>query len=157
MSRAFTIAPTASCAYRYEDREGFTTTPEISPPISLEVDRDSSTLGVQTYKFNPKCETAVDVGWETFFELNCEWQRMMDSTGLAHAISMNWWSDLTKFDREFMSKWLNSPLKSLYYSLQVQPGTQDKSDVYAALDEVDVDDYLNDILTEQAPNCDCAE
>ena len=158
MTRAFTVAPTASCAYRYKDREGFTTTPEISPPISREVDRDSSTLGVESFKFNPKCETAKDVGWDTFFELNCEWQKLMDSTGLAHAISMNWWSDMTKLDRNFMSKWLNSPLKSLYYSLQVQPGTQDKSDVYAALEDVDVDDYLSEILAESPePNCDCAE
>ena len=158
MSRAFTVAPTASCAYRYKDREGFTTAPEIAPPISLEVDRDSSTLGVQSYKFHPKSETAQDVGWDTFFQLNCEWQRLMDSTGLAHAISMNWWSDMTKMDREFMSKWLNSPLKSLYYSLQVMPDTQDKTNVYAAISETDVDDYLSEILTEDNKiTCDCAE
>ena len=158
MSRAFTVAPTASCSYRYKDREGYTTSPEISPPISREVDRDSSTLGVQSYQFHPKCEIAQDVGWETFFELNCEWQRLMDSTGLAHAISMNWWSDMVKMDREFMSRWLNSPLKSLYYSLQVQPDTQDKTDVYSALGDTDVDGYLSEILSEDtAPTCDCAE
>jgi len=158
MSRAFTVAPTASCAYRYQDREGFTTAPEIAPPISLEVDRDSTTLGVQSYKFHPKAEIAQDVGWDTFFELNCEWQRLMDSTGLAHAISMNWWSDLIKFDRDFMSRWLNSPLKSLYYSLQVMPDTQDKTDVYSALGDTDVDEYLNEILTEDNKiTCDCAE
>jgi hypothetical protein len=83
----------------------------------------------------------------------------MDSTGLAHAISMNWWSDMVKMDREFMSRWLNSPLKSLYYSLQVQPDTQDKTDVYSALGDTDVvDEYLSEILSEDtAPNCDCAE
>jgi len=159
MSRAFTVAPIASCAYRYKDREGYTTSPEISPPISREVDRDSSTLGVQSYQFHPKCEIAQDVGWETFFELNCEWQRLMDSTGLAHAISMNWWSDMVEMNREFMSRWLNSPLKSLYYSLQVQPDTQDKTDVYSALGDTDVvDEYLSEILSEDnAPTCDCAE
>ncbi len=158
MARAFTVAPTATCAYRYVDREGYTTSPEIAPPISREVDRDSSTLGVQSYKYNPKCETAEEVGWETFFELNCEWQRMMDRTGLAHAISMNWWSDLIKFDRQFMSRWLNSPLKSLYYSLQVMPSTQDKSNVYTAISETDVDEYLSELLTEDNQiTCDCAE
>ena len=71
---------------------------------------------------------------------------------------MNWWSDLVKFDRQFMSRWLNSPLKSLYYSLQVMPSTQDKSDVYAAISETDVDDYLSEILTEDNKiTCDCAE
>jgi hypothetical protein len=158
MSRAFTVAPTASCAYRYKDREGYTTTPEIAPPVALEIDRDSTTLGVEHYQFNPKCEIAQDVGWDTFFELNCEWQRLMDSTGLAHAISMNWWSDVVKMDRNFMSRWLNSPLKSLYYSLQVQPDTQDKTDVYSALGDTDVDEYLNEILAEdKVPTCDCAE
>jgi hypothetical protein len=158
MSRAFTVAPTASCAYRYVDREGFTTAPEIAPPISRDVDRDSATLGVQSYKFNPKCETSEEVGWDTFFELNCEWQRLMDSTGMAHAISMNWWSDMTSMDRQFMSRWLNSPLKSLYYSLQVMSDVQDKSNAYAALSDVDVDDYLVTLLSgDSEPQCDCAE
>ena len=158
MSRAFTVAPTASCAYRYVDRDGYTTTPEIAPPISLELDRDSSTLGVQSYQFHPKCETAQEVGWDTFFELNCEWQVMMDRTGLGHAISMNWWADMVKFDRKFMSRWLNSPLKSLYYSLQVMPDTQDKTNVYAAISETEVNDYLSEILTEDNKiTCDCAE
>jgi len=158
MTRAFTVAPTATCSYRYVDREGYTTTPEIAPPISREVDRDSSTLGVHSYKYHPKCEIAQEVGWDTFFELNCEWQVMMDKTKKAHAISMNWWSDLVKFDRQFMSRWLNSPLKSLYYSLQVMPSTQDKSDVYAAISETDVDEYLSEILTEDNQiTCDCAE
>jgi len=83
---------------------------------------------------------------------------MMDKTKKAHAISMNWWSDLVKFDRQFMARWLNSPLKSLYYSLQVMSNTQDKTDVYSALEDTDVDKYLSEILTEdKAPNCDCAE
>ena len=159
MARAFTIAPTASCAYRYKDREGYTASPEISPPISRDVDRDSSTLGVQSYEFNPKCEIAEEVGWDTFFELNCEWQVMMDKTKKAHAISMNWWSDMVKMDRSFMDRWLNSPLKSLYYSLQVQPDTQDKTDIYSALGDTSiVDEYLREILNaDNAPNCDCAE
>ena len=57
-----------------------------------------------------------------------------------------------------MDRWLNSPLKSLYYSLQVQPDTQDKTDIYSALGDTDVDEYLSEILnTDNAPTCDCAE
>ena len=48
MDRAFAIAPTASCSYRYTDRAGYTTTPELAPPIGRTVDRDSSTFGVET-------------------------------------------------------------------------------------------------------------
>ena len=40
MDRAFAIAPTASCSYRYTDRAGYTTAPELAPPIDA-VDRDS--------------------------------------------------------------------------------------------------------------------
>jgi hypothetical protein len=82
----------------------------------------------------------------------------MDSTGMAHAISMNWWSDMTTMDREFMARWLNSPLKSLYYSLQVMSDTQDKTDAYAAISDVDVEAYLAGILDgDSAPECNCAE
>ena len=47
MDRAFAIAPTACCSYRYKDRAGYTTAPELAPPIGRTVDRDSSTFGVQ--------------------------------------------------------------------------------------------------------------
>ena len=44
MVRAFAIAPTASCSYRSTDLDGYTCTPEIAPPISQTVDRDSGTF-----------------------------------------------------------------------------------------------------------------
>ena len=47
MERAFAIAPTASCSYRSRDIHGFTSTPEIAPPISRVVDRDSGEFGVE--------------------------------------------------------------------------------------------------------------
>ena len=47
MVRAFAIAPTASCSYRSKDLDGFTSAPEIAPPISRTVDRDSGTFGVR--------------------------------------------------------------------------------------------------------------
>ena len=49
MERAFCIAPTASCSYRYLDALGFTTAPEIAPPIDRLVDRDSETMGVERF------------------------------------------------------------------------------------------------------------
>ena len=56
-----------------------------------------------------------------------------------------------------MEEWLASPQTSLYYSLQVMGDTQDKSDAYAALDESDVEDYLQGILQENPITCDCQE
>ena len=78
---------------------------------------------------------------------------LLNATGLAHGYSFNSWSDVVTYDEEFIQQWLDSPQTSLYYSLQVMGDVQDKSDAYAALDEVDVDDYLEDILKE--PQCDC--
>ena len=127
MERAFTIAPTATCSYNYVDREGYTTAPEIAPPINRLVERDSATFGVKSYDYHPKTEIAAEVGWETFFKLNSYFQRLMDSTGLGHSISMNWWSDIIYADQQFIQDFLDSPIKSLYYSLPVMPDTQNKS------------------------------
>jgi hypothetical protein len=60
-------------------------------------------------------------------------------------------------DETFIEEWLQSPQTSLYYSLQVMGDVQDKSDAYAALKDVDVDDYLDSILNEVQPTCDCQE
>ena len=61
-------------------------------------------------------------------------------------------------DENFIEEWLRSPQTSLYYSLQVMGDVQDKSNAYAALDEEDVNDYLNSLLEDTPePQCDCAE
>ena len=65
MVRAFAIAPTASCSYRSKDLDGYTATPEIAPPISRTVDRDSGTFGVQTYNYGD-VEIASEVGWDAY-------------------------------------------------------------------------------------------
>ena len=79
---------------------------------------------------------------------------MMDKTGLLHGYSFNSWSDVVAYDNAFVQEWLDSPQTSLYYSLQVMDDTQDKTDAYAALDQTEVDDYLEELL---APQCDCGE
>ena len=60
-------------------------------------------------------------------------------------------------DEQFVEEWLNSPQTSLYYSLQVMGDVQDKTDAYAALDQAEVDDYLQDILGNEPITCDCQE
>ena len=154
MVRAFAIAPTASCSYRSQDVDGFTSTPEIAPPIARTVDRDSGTFGVQTYDYGD-VEIASAVGWEAFKKVSDNIMILLDRTGLLHGYSQNWWSDMVIMDESFIEEWLESPQTSLYYSLQVMGDVQDKSSAYAALDETEVNDYLEDLLKE--PQCDCQE
>lgn len=154
MVRAFAIAPTASCSYRSQDLDGFTSTPEIAPPIARTVDRDSGTFGVQTYDYGD-VEIASAVGWEAFKKVSDNIMILLDRTGLLHGYSQNWWSDMVIMDESFIEEWLESPQTSLYYSLQVMGDVQDKSSAYAALDETEVDDYLEGLLKE--PQCDCQE
>ena len=157
MERAFAIAPTASCSYRSNDLDGFTSTPEIAPPIARSVDRDSGTFGVQHYKYGD-VEIASEVGWDAYKRVADQLMIMLNDTGLLHGYSFNSWSDVVTYDRNFVEEWLLSPQTSLYYSLQVMGDVQDKSDAYAALDKAEVDDYLQDILGNAEPlTCDCQE
>ena len=156
MERAFAIAPTASCSYRYKDLDGYTTCPEIAPPIARQVDRDSGTFGVQSFDYGP-VEIASEVGWEDYKRVADGIVSLLDRTGLLHGYSFNSWSDVITYDEAFIEDWLQSPQTSLYYSLQVMADTQDKSNVYAALDEEEVNDYLEQLLNDPAPDCNCGE
>ena len=161
MVRAFAIAPTASCSYRSKDLDGFTCTPEIAPPISKTVDRDSGTFGVQTYEYGD-VEIASEVGWDNYKRVADGLMIMLQRTGLLHGYSFNSWSDVVTYDNAFIEEWLRSPQTSLYYSLQVMGDTQDKSDVYAAIKE-DIDEYIADLFEGNFENeteeltCDCQE
>ena len=156
MVRAFAIAPTASCSYRSKDLDGYTSAPEIAPPISRTVDRDSGTFGVQTYNYGD-VEIASEVGWDNYKRVADGIMTLLNSTGLLHGYSFNSWSDVVTYDEAFIEEWLDSPQTSLYYSLQVMGDVQDKSSAYAAIDETEVDDYLAGILNEEELTCDCQE
>lgn len=165
MDRAFAIAPTASCSYRYEDRAGYTTTPEIAPPIGRQVDRDSSTFGVQTYDYG-NVETAEEVGWSVYKQVVDGIMEMVHATQLSHGYSFNSWSDVVTYDLKFIQEWLDSPQTSLYYSLQVMQNTQAKDDAMAALDENfefdfsgfdDADDEIANLFNDPTGCVGCAE
>jgi len=158
MVRAFAIAPTASCSYRSKDLDGYTCTPEIAPPVGRTVDRDSGTFGVETYEYGD-VEIASEVGWANYKRVADGIMTMLNRTGLLHGYSFNSWSDVVTYDEAFIEEWLESPQTSLYYSLQVMGDTQDKSDVYAALNDADVDEYLANLFEESEiePQCDCQE
>ena len=166
MDRAFAIAPTASCSYRYQDLAGYTTAPEIAPPIGRTVDRDSSTFGVETFDYGD-VETAESVGWDVYKRVVDGICEMLHRTGLFHGYSFNSWSDVVQYTPEFVVNWLQSPQTSLYYSLQVMQNTQAKDDALAALDgdfgtmfgfdnDIDDDEVLN-IFNDPAACVGCAE
>jgi len=134
MERAFAIAPTASCSYRYLDSRGFTTAPEIAPPIDRLVDRDSETMGVERFDYGA-VEIAEEVGWKAFRKVADGICTLLERTGLFHGYSMNWWADQVVCDEAFIKEWLDSPQTSIYYALQVQSGTQAKDDVGVELGE----------------------
>ena len=134
MQRAFCIAPTATCSYRYLDAKGFTTAPEIAPPAGRIVDRDSGTFGVESFDYG-EVETAVEVGWDAYFKVANGIVALFQQTELFHGYSFNTWGDMVTYDRAFLQDWLESPQTSIYYSVQVMPDMQRKDDAYAALDD----------------------
>ena len=157
MERAFAIAPTASCSYRSTDLDGYTSTPEIAPPISTTVDRDSGTFGVQTYNYGPVRRQA-ECGWDDYNRVVNGVVTMYERTGLWHSYSYNTWSDMVTYDREFIEEWMVGPQTSMYYALQVRPDIQDKTDAMVALADVDVEGYLADILgNDEELQCDFQE
>jgi len=165
MDRAFAIAPTASCSYRYTDRAGYTTAPEIAPPIGRKVDRDSSTFGVQQYDYG-NVETAEEVGWDSYKRTVDGIMSILQATELAHGYSFNSWSDVVTYDEAFINEWLKSPQTSLYYSLQVMQNTQAKDDALAALDgdfgtmfgfEDESHDEIIDLFNDPSACVGCAE
>ena len=168
MDRAFAIAPTASCSYRYQDRAGYTTAPELAPPIGRTVDRDSSTFGVETFDYGD-VETAESVGWTVYKETVDGIMHLIQETGLAHGYSYNTWSDVVAYTPEFIEDWLDSPQTSMYYSLQVMQNTQAKDDALAALDgnfgdmfgfndlDDDAEDGAYSIFTDPSACVGCAE
>jgi hypothetical protein len=133
LKRAFAIAPTASCSYRSVDLRGYACTPELAPPISRSIDRDSGTFGVQTYEYPPNVETAAEVGWQDYSDVADLIVTLYKNDNLFHGYSFNSWSDQVTYDRSFLIDWLHGPQTSLYYALQVAPDTQAKDDALGIL------------------------
>ena len=167
MDRAFAIAPTASCSYRYTDRAGYTTAPELAPPIGRTVDRDSSTFGVESFDYG-NVEIAEEVGWDAYFRTVNGIMRLLMDTKLCHGYSFNTWSDVVQYNDRLINDWLLSPQTSMYYSLQVMQDTQAKDNALAALegtdfnsmfgfdDEADTDD-ISSVFNDPAGCVGCAE
>lgn len=126
--RIFCVAPTATSFTKHFDSQGFSITPEISPPLGRSIERSSETFGSQIFHFHPRVQIASQVGWNTQWRLLNVWQRLMDSTGLSHSISANIW-DTCPVDESFIDSFLDSDLKTTYYRLATLQSSNDKSRV----------------------------
>lgn len=121
--RAWGIAPTASVSFAHKDFNGFTTTPEISPPLGKTVERVSNT-GKITYQYPENVETANPDLFKTYCRLANAFQELFNLTGLAHSISFNVWVDI---DNRFYYDFVHSDLRALYYRLEVEQGYLNKN------------------------------
>jgi hypothetical protein len=114
LERAFTIAPTQSCAYRYTDLAGNTTCRNINPPLARSVRRTSHTVAdLAGSYYHGKVETIgdpylVEKLWEN-------WQELMNRTNLAHCMSYDLYH---KVDADWLTYFLTkSPLVTTYYQV----------------------------------------
>lgn len=114
LERAFTIAPTQSCAYRYTDLAGNTTCRNINPPLARRVRRTSHTVdNLAGWYYHGNVETIsdpylVEKLWEN-------WQELMNRTNLAHCMSYDLYH---KVDADWLTYFLTkSPLVTTYYQV----------------------------------------
>jgi hypothetical protein len=149
LDRAFTVAPTATAAFNHTDCNGYTTTPEISPPIAHPVTKKMSRVSEgdsREYQYPPNVEIAGhNVSFDTYLELAVCWQELMDIDGLAHAISFNVWTTGVTVDESFLRTWLESPLKSLYYRWAVSMESQDKTQLQGIEHTEEAENFWGDV------------
>jgi hypothetical protein len=151
--RAFTIEPTATCAYKQRDFMGYVTSPEISPPIAhplTKIGRRQVDEGFTDFQYPHNIEVAGhNVPWQVYDQLCRAWQRMMNNTGLAHSISYNWW--LSKpVNRETLEEWDESELISIYYRWKEKTDDADKTNIGITVDAASEEFWSLEDGTEEA-------
>jgi hypothetical protein len=149
---AFCIQPTVSTAQRSFDASGYHASPEIQPVIGLRYDDAVSTIiksaikGDKQIDYHPTIETIDDVPYETYAKVSALWQRIMDSTGLAHRHSHCFYGQ--EFTSADLVGFMQLPIKSLYYRLpyQVNTAAMDKSQLWQDIQEGELVDFDVDAL-----------
>lgn len=133
LERAFTIEPTQRCYKDYEDLYEHTTCRNIDPPFSQWVTRSSEVHGDETF-YHGEVETIAEIGHDLHQKHWEEWMYIMQSTGLAHAMSFDLYK---KIDYAWFEDFvLRSPLISTYYQQQhkVDQSYLDKGTAFVACD-----------------------
>jgi hypothetical protein len=112
LDRIFCVEPAQAHSYETVDIDGFTTCRGIWPPVGKKVKRRSDTVGMKVYNHG-QVETLADLTEDEYETLNEEFQKLLDSTGRAHAISYDLRREPTK---EWFTRFVHSPLKTKYYT-----------------------------------------
>ncbi len=112
LERAFGIEPNQRCYLDYKDLEGYTVSRQIDPPFSNPEARESSVHGQDIVQYHPLIETAAEVGHELHQQHHEEWQYLMESTGLAHGASFDWYRYINVQD---LKDFMRSPRQGSYY------------------------------------------
>lgn len=167
--RAFCIQPTVSTAQRSYDSQSYHASPEIQPVLGLKHNAAVSTIVKSAIKgdaridYHPQTETIYEVPYETYSEVSSYFQRLFNSTGLAHRHSHCFYDREFTVDhlRKFYEHPLHSEIKSLYYRLpwQVNPEAMDKSQLWQSTDGIfdeDLDSFLSQCaITIEDASCEC--
>lgn len=130
--RVFAIAPTASVSYRNTDLRGYTTAPEISPPVcnyETKLVRRTNEKEFLVRQYPSDVEVADrDVSWQEYDELVTLWQQMQNQDGLGHSISHNWWTTKPT-TKENLQEFMDSERLTSYYVWPVEVDVADKTNV----------------------------
>lgn len=147
---AFCIQPTVSTAQRSFDWEGYHASPEIAPVQGLRHADAVSTIvkseikGDRKIDYHPSTWTMDDVPYEDYALVSSLWQRVLDSTGLAHRHSHCFYGqEFTTGDLRAFYQGKLRFRKSLYYRLpfNVNPQSLDKSQLWQSVDEGELVDF----------------
>lgn len=157
--RFFAVEPTANCSFNSVDTQGYTCTPEISPPVchpETKVARRMSDDEYRDYQYPPSVEVAgVDVDAEMHFRLCKAWYVMQAGTGLGHGISYNWWLTMP-VTTDLFRRWYESVLTTIYYRKEVGSANQDKTALsFDSADDGGDDDFFSSMSEEEEPEVLC--
>lgn len=149
LERAFTVAPTQTCAYNHLDLLGKTTCKNINPPLAQRVQRKSGTMGhMNKWYYHGKVETIADILNDNrpdstdLIQLLWEgWQVMMNSTGLAHTASFDLYVQPDAEGVWLKDFILTSPLQTVYYNMSEAPSQSylNKGDINYKITERDLE------------------
>lgn len=162
--RAFTMAPTQSVSFnpKYKDASGNALSKSIDPPFVRRTKRDSERTGAKWYNYGKNIETIADVGSDIHELMWNQWQRLLNTTGLAHTMSYDLWHTV---DEDWFKWFLNADpkhpkgecyLQTTYYNMAYALD-QSYLNKGSSMTGVDVDYVTCDLSSKSEISCGCAD